>query len=104
MPKFDKSTGYKMKGHSLPGPNQIKSPAKLVGTALVGASHLVSGAQARLVDEVQVRAPERKERRDLKSKIKTQKLKTELETSKKGERDVERKPSLKSGGGKGKGN
>ncbi len=35
---------YKMKGHSLPGPNQKKSPAKLLGIAALTTAALVKAA------------------------------------------------------------
>ena len=35
---------YKMKGHSLPGPNQKKSPAKLLGIAALTAAMLAKAA------------------------------------------------------------
>tara|TARA_R110002153_G_scaffold253679_1_gene411804 strand:+ start:626 stop:919 length:294 start_codon:yes stop_codon:yes gene_type:complete len=35
---------YKMKGHSLPGPNQKKSPAKILGIAALTTAMLVKAA------------------------------------------------------------
>jgi hypothetical protein len=35
---------YKMKGHSLPGPNQKKSPAKLLGIAALTTAALIKAA------------------------------------------------------------
>jgi hypothetical protein len=35
---------YKMKGHSLPGPNQKKSPAKILGIAALTAAALAKAA------------------------------------------------------------
>ncbi len=35
---------YKMKGHSLPGPNQKKSPTKLLGIAALTASMIAKAA------------------------------------------------------------
>tara|TARA_R110002167_G_scaffold270164_1_gene476650 strand:+ start:168 stop:461 length:294 start_codon:yes stop_codon:yes gene_type:complete len=37
-------TPYKMKGHSLPGPNQKKSPAKILGIAALTTAMLVKAA------------------------------------------------------------
>ena len=36
--------GYKMKGHSLPGPNQKKSPTKLLGIAALTAAMIAKAA------------------------------------------------------------
>jgi hypothetical protein len=37
-------TPYKMKGHSLPGPNQKKSPARILGIAALTTAMLVKAA------------------------------------------------------------
>ena len=96
---------FKMKGSSFYGRgNQSKSsPAKLVGAAMAGASHITNTLGDRLVEDIQERKPERKERRDLKSKIKTQNLKTELEIAEKGQRDNERKMKTTGNATRGKG-
>lgn len=36
--------GFKMKGHSLPGPNQKKSPAKILGIATLTTAALIKAA------------------------------------------------------------